>query len=161
MALGGRSAIEALGLHHLPAECDAAGDPDLLQLWPADDNREEIPGADPSGALPMSGRPRVAFVESVHDGLRVTFGHGREAGTLFLCKHRFWKVRMDAGDWRWPDGIVVESTGAHVRVCQECELEFRTDVRNEVFCVPCDRRMDRRQATDARPSHAFGMRRHT
>jgi hypothetical protein len=91
--------------------------------------------------------------------MRVTVGHGGPAGTLFFCKLRFWKVRGDDGVWRWPDRIVVESSGAYVHTCQECDLEFRSDAIRDVFCPPCERRMDSRQATDARPSHAFGARR--
>lgn len=96
----------------------------------------------------MPQQQRLDFAESIHDGMRVTFGHGGPVGTLFFCKRRFWKVRMDAGDWRWPDGIVVLSAGSFVRTCQECDLQFRTDKAGEVFCNPCDRRMDMARAHD-------------
>lgn len=103
----------------------------------------------------MSPRARIEFVPTIHDGLRVTFGHAGEKGTLFFCKRRFWKVRMDAGDWRWPDGIVIDSTGAHVSVCQECELEFRSDKPREVFCAQCEQRMDAADARDPRTAQQF------
>ncbi len=93
---------------------------------------------------------RIEFVPSIHDGLRVTFGHGGPAGTLFFCKLRYWKVRGDDGVWRWPDRIVIESVGPRVSTCQECDLEFRSD-RADVFCKPCEARMDHRRTATTSP----------
>lgn len=61
-------------------------------------------------------------------------------GRLFHCDGRngkFWKVRLENGEWVWPDGIVVDGPGDRLHPgCLECRLPFRGDV-GDLLCNHC------------------------
>ena len=74
-------------------------------------------------------------------GLRVRIGATGPKGKLLHCEKRdgsgkYWKVRLDNGEWIWPDGIVIDGPGEHVERCQECRLPFMGDV-GDLLCRPC------------------------
>lgn len=54
---------------------------------------------------------------------RVLVGADRAKGRLLRCeKHdgsgEYFKVKTDAGDWRWPDVLILDGPGAHVAICE-------------------------------------------
>ena len=99
-------------------------------------------------------------------GDRVSIGVGGAAGTVIRRPRtgggHYFKVRLDSGEWVWPDRAVALSSGAHERRCAECEIAFRTDDHAEVHCPNCARRLTG-QDPGSRPSrwdqHVRGSRR--
>lgn len=61
-------------------------------------------------------------------------------GRLYHCDGRqgkFWKVRLDTGEWVWPDRLVVDGPGDHYNhACLDCRLPFKGDV-GDLLCQAC------------------------
>lgn len=70
------------------------------------------------------------------------------AGKLLECESRttgrhFWKVRLDNGEWEWPErrgGVVVDGPGDAVNPeCRECGLPFIYRAGSgELICEACN-----------------------
>jgi hypothetical protein len=63
---------------------------------------------------------------------RVLVGADRAKGRLLECEKRdgsgkYFKVKTDAGEWRWPDVLILDGPGAIVAVCEMGEGRFMTD----------------------------------
>jgi hypothetical protein len=95
-------------------------------------------------------------------GLRVRFLDGVR-GVLLRCESRdgrtYWRVRLQTGAWRWPDGIAVEGPGdeRHGR-CGDCGLPFYTAAgSDEILCHRCDAELfgSAVRATEPDPPHPF------
>ncbi len=85
----------------------------------------------------MSRRDETGF----RHGLRVRIGANGPKGKLLQCEKRdnsgkYWRVRLDSGEWVWPDNIVIDGPGDHVERCLECRLEFIGNV-GDLLCTPC------------------------
>jgi hypothetical protein len=99
---------------------------------------------------------------------RVTIDHGGPAGVLLRCVSErtrgvYWKVKLDSGEWVWPDRVVAESTGPCIARCVECELDYRGDSPAAGgLCPNCVRALDRQYGPahdrGAGPAHGFGRR---
>jgi hypothetical protein len=78
-------------------------------------------------------------------GTRVRLGATGPKGRLLRCAKRdgtgsYWKVRLDRGDWVWPEGLVLDGPGDRVATCAECALPFLS-IDVEVLCPRCDERV--------------------
>lgn len=77
-------------------------------------------------------------------GLRVRMGVSGPKGMLLKCEKRdrsghYWKVRLQSGEWVWPEGLILDGLGDRVAVCEECALPFMTDkVGDGLLCTRCD-----------------------
>jgi len=83
----------------------------------------------------MTRRDESAF----RHGLRVRIGANGPKGKLFKCQGQrgpFWKVKLQNGEWVWPDGIVIDGAGTHLQHCLDCRLPFMGDV-GDLLCKPC------------------------
>lgn len=64
---------------------------------------------------------------------RVLVGADRAKGRLLKCEKAdgsgsYWKVKTDAGEWRWPDVMILDTgAGANVATCEAGEGRFLTD----------------------------------
>lgn len=91
-------------------------------------------------------------------------GAGGPLGRLMRCEKKdgsghYWKVRLDTGEWVWPDAMVLDGPGHYVGHCAECELPMLMEQPNGVgLCRYCDESMFGTDAAHAHdePSHAFG-----
>jgi hypothetical protein len=97
---------------------------------------------------------------------RVLVGADRAKGRLLKCERKppatgsYFKVKTDAGDWRWPDVLILDRPGAHVGTCEAGGGRFMTDQQGdgllcpkhdgEVFGTPEDHALD--AAAPRRPS---------
>lgn len=75
--------------------------------------------------------------------VRVRMGVNGPKGRLMHCARRdgegkFWKVRLDSGEWVWPDRLILDGPGTHVCVCSACELSFMSEQVNDVLCPICE-----------------------
>jgi hypothetical protein len=84
--------------------------------------------------------------QSFRNGLRVRIGGATGSrGVLRHCESKlnpgtfYWKVRLDNGQWVWPDGLVVDGPGDEVALmCGRCELPYlRVRGGGELICRPC------------------------
>jgi hypothetical protein len=79
-------------------------------------------------------------------GLRVRIGKDGPKGKLLHCEKRdgtgkYWKVRLNSGEWRWPDGIVIDGPGDHFAGhCLDCRLPFIGD-SGDLLCRACQGEM--------------------
>ncbi len=88
---------------------------------------------------------------------RVLVGADREKGRLLKCEKKdgsgsYFKVKTDAGAWRWPDVLVLDGPGANVATCEAGEGRFMTDQigdgllcpkhNGEIFGTPEDHALD-------------------
>lgn len=97
--------------------------------------------------------------------LRVRIGGaGGPLGRLMRCEKKdgsghYWKVKLDTGEWVWPDAMVLDGPGQHVGTCVECELPLLVGRPGDAgLCRSCQ---DATFGTDAQhaddgPSHGFG-----
>jgi hypothetical protein len=74
--------------------------------------------------------------------MRVRMGATGPKGRLLKCKKRdgsgyFWKVKLDSGEWVWPDGLVLDGPGDRVATCGDCGIAFMADGRSPL-CPTCD-----------------------
>lgn len=74
-------------------------------------------------------------------GLRVRLGVTGPKGILLRCETKdgaghYWKVRLQRGDWVWPDGCILEGPGDQVARCEACGLSFLTDQRGDGLLCP-------------------------
>lgn len=100
-------------------------------------------------------------------GLRVRIGKDGPKGKLFHCNKRdgtgkYWSVKLNAGDWVWPDGIVIDGPGDHLAGhCLDCRMPFIGD-SGDLLCRACQGEMfgatsDRAQgAMDDHYAHRTG-----
>ena len=88
---------------------------------------------------------------------RVLVGAERAPGRLLRCQKKdgggeYFKVKTDAGEWRWPDVIVLAGPGANVATCEAGAGRFMTDQigdgllcpkhNAEIFGTPADHAAD-------------------
>jgi len=60
-------------------------------------------------------------------------------GRLLQCNGRtgqYWKVKLDSGDWVWPDDIIVDDGGDRIEICLDCRLRF-LGKPGELICRRC------------------------
>jgi hypothetical protein len=76
-------------------------------------------------------------------GLRVRMGSlTGPKGKLLHCTRRngdgqYWKVRLESGDWVWPDRLLVDGPGDTETICAECNLPCIVR-RGDRLCARCD-----------------------
>lgn len=88
---------------------------------------------------------------------RVLVGADREKGRLLKCEKKdgsgsYFKVKTDAGAWRWPDVLILDGPGPHVGTCEAGEGRFLTDQTGdgllcprhtgEIYGTPADHALD-------------------
>src|SRR5262245_26672405 len=77
-------------------------------------------------------------------GLRVRIGGlTGQRGVLLLCEKRdgtgrYWKVRLNSGEWVWPDQLVADGLGAHLATCADCNIRFVTADPSRPTCDRCE-----------------------
>jgi hypothetical protein len=111
--------------------------------------------------------PAYAFDTLMH-GYRVRVGgFDGQPGVLLHCRSKrtgghYWKVKLDGGrGWEWPNHLVIESTGAYVHRCGQCELEYRGNEPNGHLCPECVKDIEKQAGEGSPwhgPSHQFGRR---
>ena len=73
--------------------------------------------------------------------LRVRLGVTGPKGRLLRCEKRdggsYWKVKLDSGEWVWPDGLIVDGPGDRVGTCGDCGLSFMS-TGALALCPICD-----------------------
>jgi hypothetical protein len=107
----------------------------------------------------MSRRDESGF----RHGLRVRVGGAAgPKGVLFECRGRngpFWKVRLQGGEWVWPDDLIVDGPGTEVNpCCASCALPFIMRAGSgELICNRCDAEQfgTAVRATDPPTAHTF------
>ncbi len=62
-------------------------------------------------------------------------------GVLLRCERRdgggfYWKVRLQSGEWIFPDNLIVDGRGDRVGVCGDCGLRF-VNTGVELICDRC------------------------
>jgi hypothetical protein len=93
-----------------------------------------------------------------HHGLRVRMGARGPKGMLLRCERRdgtgfYWKVRLNTGEWVWPEGLILEGPGTRVGVCEQCALPFMTDQTGDgLLCPRCDEEIHGTRARAADPT---------
>lgn len=88
---------------------------------------------------------------------RVLVGADRAKGRLLSCEKKdgsgkYFKVKTDGGEWRWPDVLILDGAGANVATCEAGEGRFMTSETGpgllcpkhaaEVFGSPEDHALD-------------------
>lgn len=91
------------------------------------------------GSSSSSGRAPVPSCFKHYD--RVLVGADRAPGRLLKCEKKdgsgsYFKVKTDAGEWRWPDVLVLERPGAHVGTCEQGGGKFKTDQIGDGLLCP-------------------------
>jgi hypothetical protein len=90
-------------------------------------------------------------------GLRVRMGATGPKGMLLKCLKKdgsghYWKVRLQSGEWVWPEGFILDGVGDQVAVCEQCALPFMTTkVGGGLLCDRCDEDMYGTRARAAEP----------
>lgn len=73
--------------------------------------------------------------------MRVRLGASGAKGRLLHCKRdtpqAFWKVKLDTGEWAWPEDLIQDGPGEIVSRCAECGMRFMCE-RADVLCPSCD-----------------------
>jgi hypothetical protein len=91
-------------------------------------------------------------------GLRVRLGTPTgPRGVLYQCESKrtggtYWKVRLESGEWVWPDHVLVDGPGDTIATCQSCRLDFITTIGGELICRRCSTEAfgsDAERASDA------------
>lgn len=95
--------------------------------------------------------------------MRVRMGVSGPTGRLLRCTKRdgggtYWKVRLDSGEWVWPDRLVLDGPGDRVATCADCGLPFMTNSA-EVLCPYCDEAAFGSKARAAEPTEDATARR--
>jgi hypothetical protein len=72
---------------------------------------------------------------------RVLVGANRAPGRLMRCQSKrtggeYWKVRLDSGEWLWPDNIILATPGERVATCELGGGRFLTDETGEGLLCP-------------------------
>lgn len=73
---------------------------------------------------------------------RVLVGADRAKGRLLRCERRppatgfYFKVKTDAGEWRWPDVLILDGPGANVATCEAGAGRFMTDKIGDGLLCP-------------------------
>jgi len=88
---------------------------------------------------PDGGRKPIPSCFKHYD--RVLVGADRAKGRLLRCEKKdgtgeYFKVKTDAGDWRWPDVLILDGPGAIVGVCEVGEGRFMTDRPGDGLLCP-------------------------
>ncbi len=84
----------------------------------------------------------------LHHGDRVRVGtYDGRLGTVIRCRKKngsshYFKIKLDDGEWLWPDHVVADSRGQYDCTCRECEIPFKSDDIGEIFCPNCTRRQN-------------------
>jgi hypothetical protein len=95
--------------------------------------------------------------DAFRHGLRVRMGVTGPTGMLLQCEKKdgrgtYWKVRLQSGDWVWPEGLIVDGPGDQVAVCAQCTLPFMTTTRGDgLVCARCDEEIFGTRARAAAP----------
>lgn len=74
--------------------------------------------------------------------MRVRLGVNGAPGRLLHCEKKdksgwYWKVKLDTGEWVWPEGLVIDGPGDLLATCQDCRLPFLCKV-DAPLCPYCD-----------------------
>jgi len=94
-----------------------------------------------------SGRRERMDTSGFRHGLRVRMGITGAKGILLHCERkdgtgRYWKVRLQTGEWVWPEGLILDGPGDQVAVCEQCALPFMTlKLGDGLLCARCDEEM--------------------
>lgn len=73
---------------------------------------------------------------------RVLVGANRRPGRLMRCESKkpgggeYWKVLLDAGEWLWPDNLILATPGANVATCEAGGGRFLTDKIGDGLLCP-------------------------
>ena len=72
---------------------------------------------------------------------RVLEGADRAPGRLLRCEKKdgsgeYFKVKTDAGAWRWPDDLILAGPGANVGICEMGGGRFMTDQHGDGLLCP-------------------------
>lgn len=103
------------------------------------------------GFRPSAPRERAPVPSCFRHYDRVLVGADRAKGRLLHCEKRgggkYFKVKTDAGDWRWPDNMILDGPGNIVAVCEMGEGRFMTDKPGDGLL--CKRHNDETFGSDA------------
>ncbi len=72
---------------------------------------------------------------------RVLVGADRARGRLLACEKKdgtgkYFKVKTDGGEWRWPDVLILDGPGAQVGTCEIGEGRFMTTGAGDGLLCP-------------------------
>jgi hypothetical protein len=73
---------------------------------------------------------------------RVLVGADRAPGRLLRCERKppatgfYFKVKTDAGEWRWPDVMILDGPGANIATCEAGAGRFKTDQIGDGLLCP-------------------------
>jgi hypothetical protein len=95
--------------------------------------------------------------------MRVRLGVKGPKGQLLRCSKRegggtYWKVKLDSGEWVWPDGIIIDGPGDRVGTCAECGLPFMSPSPVPPICGVCDEKLFGTQQRASEPAEYQGAR---
>jgi uncharacterized Zn finger protein (UPF0148 family) len=82
-------------------------------------------------------RPEIEFTHGQR--VRVS-GFTGPRGVMMHCKRTYWKVKLQSGEWVYPNDVVADTDGPFEYRCQECGIPFRTKSQGEPFCPVHDNR---------------------
>jgi hypothetical protein len=75
--------------------------------------------------------------------MRVRLGQHGAKGSLRRCEKKdgsgiYWRIKIDGGEWAWPDGMVIDGPGELLSNCRDCGLPFIHERAGEPLCRYCD-----------------------
>jgi hypothetical protein len=75
--------------------------------------------------------------------MRVRIGQHGPTGYLRECPYKakpgtYWKIKLDSGEWAWPDAMVLDGPGELLSNCRDCGLPFIHERAGEPLCRYCD-----------------------